>query len=97
MHEHGKVIALMPIREGFNQQTGEKWKSQDFVLEMDGRYTRRVKFNLFGADRVDKANLQVGSIIDVDAEVEAHEYNGQWYNEIRVWNISVGGRSLIRD
>lgn len=95
MREHGKVVVVMEPRTGTNTNTGELWKSQDFVLEIDGRYPRRVKFNLYGADRVDKANLKLGSIIDVDAEVEAHEYQGKWYNEIRVWNISCNGYSLF--
>lgn len=95
MHEHGKVIFVEIPREGASERTGEVWKSQDFVIEIDGRYTRKVKFNLYGAERVDKAQLQVGMIVDVDAEVEAHEYQGKWYNEIRAWRISCNGVNLI--
>lgn len=95
MREHGKVVVVMEPRTGTNTNTGEVWKSQDFVLEIDGRHPRRVKFNLYGAEKVDKARLTLGSIIDVDAEVEAHEYQGKWYNEIRVWGISCNGVSLF--
>lgn len=97
MEEHGKIIAVRPIRQGTSMQTGEIWQSQDFVIEVDGRYTRKVRLNLFGADRISRANLKEGMIVDVSFEIEAHEYKGEWYNELRVWNIQIGGKSIIRD
>lgn len=95
MHEHGKIVFVSIPREGTSERTGEMWKTQDFVVEVDGRYPRKVKFNLYGADKVDKAQLQLGMIVDVDAEVEAHEYRGQWYNEIRAWKIMSNGFQVV--
>lgn len=96
MEEHGKVIYVSPIREGVSKSTGEVWKSLQFVLEMDGRYTRRVCFSLFGEHNVEKANLQLGEYITVRAEVEAHLYQNKWFNEIRVWDILKNGFSQLR-
>lgn len=96
MTEHGKVIFVSQVREGVSKTTGEVWQSQDFVIEVDGRYVRKVKLNLYGAEKIAKAMLAVGMIVDVEFEIEAHEYNGNWYNELRVWNVSIGGKSLIR-
>lgn len=95
--EHGRVIQVMPVREGANQRTGELWKSQDFILEMDGRYSRKIKCNIFGASAVDKANLHIGEFVDIQAEVEAHEYKGFWHNEIRVFDVIKNGVSQLRN
>lgn len=96
MELHGKIIAVMEPRQGVGQRTGVIWKSQDFVVETDERYPHKAKFNLYGAEVVDKAKLQVGMIVDVRFEVDAHEYNGTFINELRAWDIHNGGKSLIR-
>lgn len=95
--EHGRVIQVMPVRQGANQNTGEVWKSQDFIIEMDGRYSRKVKCNIFGVSNVDKANLHVGEYVDIQAEVEAHEYKGYWHNEVRVFDVIKNGVSQLRN
>ena len=96
MQEHGKIICALQPREGVSQRTGEMWKSQSFVMEIDGRYTRRVMFSLFGADVIQRANLQIGQYITMSGEVEAHEYQGRWYNEIRAYDIQRNGVSITR-
>lgn len=96
MTEHGKVVFVDNVRQGVSAKTGEVWQSLDFVIEVDGRYPRMVKLNLYGAEKIAKAMISVGMIIDVEFEIEAHEYKGSWYNELRVWNIMIQGKSLIR-
>lgn len=94
MQEHGRIVAIMLPREGVSKRTGEMWKSQTYVMEIDGRYTRKVAFSLWGADRIQAANIQLGEFITMSGEVEAHEYNGNWYNEIRAYDIAKSGQSL---
>lgn len=93
---HGKIVAVMEPRQGVGTKTGVIWKSQDFVVETDERYPHLAKFNLYGAEAVDRANLQVGMIVDVKFEVDAHDYKGVFINELRAWDIQNGGKSLIR-
>lgn len=96
MEFHGKVIAILPARVGQSTRTGETWASQDFVLEADGQYIRRGKFSLWGMERIEAANLQLGEYVTAKFELEAHEYNGQWFNDTRCYDIEANGRSRIR-
>ena len=95
MREIGKIIYVAAPKEGESKRTKGKWQSVDFVIETDERYPRKVKFTLFGAERIMKADLAVGKKIEVDAFVEAHEYQGNWYNEVRVWKIIVNGNDIL--
>lgn len=97
MEMHGKIVYVAEVREGVSTRSGVVWKSQDFVIETDERYVHHAKFNLYGAENVDKAQLRVGMIVDVSFEVDAHEYRDVWINELRAWDIKNGGKSLIRE
>lgn len=96
MQEHGRVVFLYPVREGVSTRTGEVWKAQDFVIEIDGRYTRKVRLSMFGTERVAKANIQLGEYITALFEIEAHEHNGEFYNDLRVYDIQKNGMSVFR-
>ena len=32
-------------------------------------------------------DLKVGDMVTVSIDIDAHEYNGRWYNQIRAWNV----------
>lgn len=96
MEEHGKVVAIMPVQRGTSQRTGSQWASLEFVLEMDGRYPRRVVFHLFGEENINKADIRLGEYVTIKAEAEAHEVNGRWFNDIRVWDVVRNGQSILR-
>lgn len=96
MEEHGRVIVIMPIRQGVSQRTGQPWASQDFVIEVDGRYSRKVRLSLWGADRIQAANLQLGEYVTARFDIEAHETNGEYYNDLRCWDIVKNGVSVLR-
>lgn len=97
MQEHGRIICVMQKRQGVSQRSGEMWESQSYVLEIDGRYTRRVLFDIFGSSAIARANLQVGDFVTMMGEVEAHEYQGRWYNEVRCYDIIKNGQSAMRN
>lgn len=96
MQEHGKVVFIYPVREGVSQRTGEMWKAQDFVIETDGRYTRKVRLSMFGSERVEKAQIQLGEYLTALFEIEAHEHNGEFYNDLRVYDIQKYGMSVFQ-
>lgn len=96
MREHGRVIEVMQEVTGTSQRDGRPWRSVDFVIETDGRYVRRVRLHLWGGNAIDQAGLKVGDIVDVDFEIEASLYNGQWYNDLRVYQVTRGGVALIQ-
>ena len=95
MKEIGKVVFLDNLREGENKRTGEHWQSLDFVIETDERFPRKVKFNLFGAEKIAKASLEIGKVVEVEAWAEAREYEGKWYNELKVAKILVNSQNIL--
>ena len=39
-------------------------------------------------DRIKQFNIQSGEELTVSFDIDAHEYNGRWFNEIRAYNVS---------
>ena len=89
MELQGKIIAALPQRSGDSKRNpGEKWVSQEFVLEtMDSQYPRKMVFDVFGSDRLQRFNIQVGQMVTVSFDIDAREYNGRWFNSIRAFDV----------
>lgn len=86
MELQGKIIAALPERSGVSAR-GE-WKVQEFVLETtDSQYPRKMVFDVFGAERLQRFNIQVGQDVLVAFDIDAREYNGRWYNSIRAFDV----------
>lgn len=88
MELQGKVIAVLPERGGVSSRTGSEWKAQSFVIETHEQYPHKMVFDVFGADRLRQFNIQIGDEIDVQFDIDAHEYNGRWFNNIRAFAVS---------
>jgi hypothetical protein len=88
----GKIIAVMPANSGTSQRTGQTWMSQQYVLEVPGMYPKRMVFEVFGEDRIRSFNIQKDQDVVVSFEIDAHEYNGRWFNEVRAWNVKQAGQ-----
>lgn len=87
MEISGKIIAAMEPRGGVSARTGNSWKIQEFVLETQEQYPRKCMFNVFGEDKLREMNIQVGDELIVSFDIDAREYNGRWYNDIRAWKV----------
>lgn len=85
MELQGKIIVALQPRSGTSAR-GE-WKSQDFVLEIPGQYVKKMVFTVFGADRLQKFAIQVGQQVNVSFDIDAHEWNGRWFNEVRAYDV----------
>ena len=88
----GKIIAVLPANSGTSQRTGQTWMSQQYVLEVPGMYPKRMVFEVFGEDRIRSFNIQNGQDVVVSFEIDAHEYQGRWFNEVRAWNVKPAGQ-----
>lgn len=85
MELQGKVITALPQRSGTSQR-GE-WVAQDFVIETHDTYPRKMVFSVLGADRLQRFNIQIGQEVLVAFDIDAHEYNGRWFNSIRAFDV----------
>ena len=83
----GKIIAVLPERGGISQRTGTEWKAGSYVLETQEQFPKKICFDVFGADRIQQFNIQVGEMMTVSFDIDAHEYNGRWFNSIRAFRV----------
>ena len=86
----GKIIAVLPANSGVSSRTVNSWMSQEYVIEVPGQYPRKCMFRIFGEDRIKQFNIQQGEEVTVSFDIDAHEYNGRWFNEIRAYNVVRG-------
>jgi hypothetical protein len=84
----GKIIAVLPPSSGVSKRTGTAWKSQDFVIETQDQYPRKCCFRVFGEDKINNFNIQPGEVLTVSFDIDSHEYNGRWYNDINAWAVN---------
>lgn len=83
----GKIIAVLPASSGVSRTTGNPWMSQDYVIETHDQYPRKTCFRIFGEDKIRQFNIQSGEELTVSFDIDAHEYQGRWYNDIRAWQV----------
>ena len=83
----GKVIAVLEAKSGVSTRTGNDWMTQDYVIEVQGQFPKRCAFSVFGEDRIKQFNIHCGEIITIQFDIDAREYNGRWYNDIRGYNV----------
>lgn len=86
MELSGKIIAVLPAREGVSK-AGNPWKTQEYVLETHDQYPRKMCFNIFGADKIDQFNIQIGEELTVSFDIDCREWQGRWFNDIRAWKV----------
>ena len=91
----GKIIAVMAAQSGVSARTGNSWMSQEYVIEVPGQYPRKCVFRLFGEDKIKQFNIQQGEDLTIQFDIDAHEYNGRWFNEIRAWNVLRGQQAPV--
>lgn len=86
MELSGKVIAVLEPRGGVSK-TGNEWKVQEYVIETHDQYPKKMCFDVFGADKIEQFNIQIGEELNVSFDVDAREWNGRWFNSIRAWKV----------
>lgn len=87
MEIEGRIINVLDKQEGTSNRTGNHWASQEYVIETHDQYPRKCCFRVFGEDRINAMNIQVGEEVRVSFDVDAREYNGRWYNTLTAWKV----------
>lgn len=86
----GKIIAVLPERGGTSARTGSEWKVATYVLETMEQYPRKMCFEVFGTDRIQQFNIQLGEVLTVSFDIDARDYQGRWFNSIRAFRVDRG-------
>ena len=85
MEVTGRIILALPERSGVSARGA--WKSQSFVIETHDQYPRKMVFDVFGEERLQRFNINAGDEATVLFDIDAHEYNGRWFNNIRAYDV----------
>lgn len=91
----------MPAQSGISQSTGNQWMSQEYVMAYywfpNQTQPSYVVMRAFGEDRIKQFNLQPNDEVRVRFHIEAHEYNGRWFNETRLDAVTFVGASASKN
>ena len=88
MNFTGKITHVSEIARG-TSQNGKEWASLDFVITNDqDRYPSSICLRIFGEERISELAPKVGENVTADFDIDAHEYNGRWYNQLTAWRIT---------
>ena len=85
MEINGKIIELLHEKSG--ESANGPWRKQEYILETDGQYPKKVCFMAWG-DKIDQFNIKKGENLVVSIDLESREYNGRWYTDVKAWKVS---------
>lgn len=86
MELQAKLIKSLGKTEGVSK-AGNPWMKTEWVAETFGQYPKKVKFHIFGTDRNNSINLEVGKDYSFSFDIESREYNERWYTDISVYAV----------
>lgn len=79
------VFQILP-QQTFTRKDGSQIVVNSFIgITSDGKYDRKIKFDVMKEETWNKMNLHIGVAVDVSFGIEAREYNGRWFNSIIAW------------
>lgn len=87
MEFEGKVIFDLPLQEGVSK-AGNNWKKKEWVAETFGAYPKRVKFTVFGENRMNSMPIELGKSYRFQVDVESREYMGRWYTDVNCFGAT---------
>ena len=88
MEINGKIVELLPEQSG--QSANGTWRKQQYILETDDQYPKKICFMAWG-DKIDDFNIQQGENVEISVDLESREYNGRWYTDVKAWKVSRHG------
>lgn len=83
----GTIIKVMEERTGTSARSGNQWRRQDYVIETQGQYPRKCLFTVADGN-IDMFGLREGKRVKVTLSIDAHEYNGRWFNDFRAISVA---------
>jgi len=87
----GKLVNILNLESGISR-SGNSWKKQEFILETQDQFPKKVCFTLFN-DKVSLlSGFVAGEVLEVSFDVESREFNNKWYHNINAWKIEKAGQ-----
>ena len=81
----GKLVKLLDLQQGVS--TRGAWKKQEFILETEEQYPKKVCIACWGERVEDITKYSPGSRLKVSVNIESREWNNKWFTDIKAWRI----------
>lgn len=85
MEIQGKVVAVLNPQTYTSQKNGNTYVTNQFVIETQGQYPKKVAFKVMGEDKFAQMQIAVGGFYNVSFDVESREWQGKWFTECQAW------------
>lgn len=84
----GKIIAVGQVKMG-TSQNGTKWSSCEYTIEeLNEQYPSRAVIQVYGYDKLQQFNIQLGEIITAHIGLKARQSKeGRWFNQLDCWKV----------
>lgn len=79
-----KLIQVLPLQTG--EGRNGVWKKQEIIVETEGQYPKKICVSIWG-DKI-PAQLQTGTNLTIDFDIESREFNGRWYTDVKAWKVA---------
>ena len=82
----GKIIAAGQVQMG-TSQNGTQWRSCEYTIEeLNEQYPARAVISVYGSDKLQQFNIQLGEIITAHIGLKARQSKeGRWFNQLDCW------------
>lgn len=90
----GKIIKVLAPQSG--EGKNGTWRSQDFILQTEEQYPKKVCINLFG-NKIDQFALALNDKVKVSFDIESREWNDRWFTTIRAWKVEKVSENTISE
>lgn len=81
----GRLVKKLALQTGSG--ANGNWQKQDFVIETEDQYPKKVCFSAWAARVDDLSRYNDGDRLKVHFDVASREYNERWYTDLRAWRI----------
>ena len=84
----GKIIAVGQVQMG-TSQNGTQWSSCEYTIEeLNEQYPARAVISVYGSDKLQQFNIQLGEIITAHIGLKARQSKeGRWFNQLDCWKV----------
>ena len=85
----GNCVRILNERP-YTKKDGTQDFTCGFVLKVkDGDYDKQLAFTVFGKEKFQRMQVNVGGTYEVSFDLSAREYNGRWYTDLNAWRTNV--------
>lgn len=83
----GVLVNKINEREGTN--ANGPWKIGTYLLQTVEMYPKRMVVDVGDGQmgRIAQWDSMIGKNVTIQFEIDAHEYQGRWFNSLRAWQI----------